>query len=49
MYQNLLALHSIDATHQEVISVEDIYAVTELMDCLTKTTQEGTSLAHRIC
>ena len=35
MYQNLLALHSVDATHQEVISVEDIYAVTELMDSLT--------------
>ena len=29
MYQNLFALHSVDATHREVISVEDIYAVTE--------------------
>ena len=28
MYQNLLALHSVDSSHQEVVSVEDIYAVT---------------------
>ena len=48
MYQKLFALHSVDATHQEVISVKDIYAVTGLMDSLTVKNQ-GTSLAHRIC
>ena len=29
MYQNLLALHSVDAAHQEVVSVEDIFAITD--------------------
>ena len=32
MYQNLLALHVVDESHQASISVEDIYEVTE---CLT--------------
>ena len=32
MYQNLLALHSVDAAHQEVVSVEDIFAITDSMD-----------------
>ena len=35
MYQNLLALHSVDSSHQEVVSVEDIYAVTESLDSLS--------------
>ena len=35
MYQNLLALHSVDASHQEVIPVEDIYAMTNSMDSLS--------------
>ena len=35
MYQNLLALHSVDASHQEVIPVEDIYAITNSMDSLS--------------
>ena len=29
MYQNLLALHSVDACNQEVISVEDINEITD--------------------
>ena len=37
MYQKLFALHSIDATHQEVISVKDIYVVTGLMDSQLRT------------
>ena len=47
-YQKLFALHFVDATDQDVISVKDIYAVTGLMDSLTVKNQ-GTSLAHRIC
>ena len=35
IYQNLLALHSMDASHQEVIPVEDIYAITNSMDSLS--------------
>ena len=35
MYQNLLALHSVDASHQEVISMEDIYTITNSMDSLS--------------
>ena len=35
MYQNLLALYSVDASHQEVIPVEDIYAITNSMDSLS--------------
>ena len=35
MYQNLLALHSVDASHQEVISVEDIYTITDSMVSLS--------------
>ena len=34
MYQNLLALHSVDACNQEIISVEDIYAITYSMESL---------------
>ena len=32
MYQNLLALHSVDNSNQEVISVEDIYEITDSLD-----------------
>ena len=32
MYQNLPALHSIDAAHQEVVSIKDIFAITDSMD-----------------
>ena len=35
MYQNLLALHSVDACNQEVISVEDIYEITDPLDSLS--------------
>ena len=35
MYQNLLALHSVDASNQEVITVDDIYAITDAMDSLS--------------
>ena len=35
MYQNLLALHSVDACNQEIISVEDIYAITDSMESLS--------------
>ena len=35
MYQNLLALHSVDACNQEVISVEDIYEITDSLDSLS--------------
>ena len=35
MYQNLLALHSVDASNQEVITVDDIYAITDSMDTLS--------------
>ena len=35
MYQNLLALHSVDASNQEVITDEDIYAITDTMDSIT--------------
>ena len=32
MYENLLALHSVDQCSQEVITVEDIYEATDLLD-----------------
>jgi hypothetical protein len=32
MYQNLLALHSVDNSNQEVIAVEDIYVLTDSLD-----------------
>ena len=35
MYQNLLALHSVDACNQGVISVEDIYEITDSLDSLS--------------
>jgi len=35
MYQNLLALHSVDACNQEVISVEDINEITDSLDSLS--------------
>ena len=35
MYQNLLALHSVNACNQEVISVEDIYEITDSLDSLS--------------
>merc|ERR1712237_216279 len=35
MYQTLLALHSVDACNQEVISVEDIYEITDSLDSLS--------------
>ena len=35
MYQNLLALHSVDACNQGVISVEDIYEITNSLDSLS--------------
>lgn len=34
MYQNLLALHAVDPTNQESISVEDIYEVTDALASL---------------
>ena len=35
MYQNLLALHSVVACNQEVISVEDIHEITDSLDWLS--------------
>ena len=35
MFQNLLALHSVDASNQEIISVEDIYAITDSLQLLS--------------
>ena len=35
MYQNLLGLHAADASNQEVITIDDIYAITDSMDSLT--------------
>ena len=32
MYENLLALHSVDQFNQEVITVEDVYEATDLLD-----------------
>ena len=32
MYENLLALHSVDQCNQEVITVEDVYEATDLLD-----------------
>ena len=34
MYQNLLALHAVDTANQEIISVEDIYEVTNVLASL---------------
>ena len=34
MYQNLLALHAVDTANQEIISVEDIYEVTDVLASL---------------
>ena len=35
MYQNLVELHSVDTSNQEVITVDDIYAITDAMDSLS--------------
>ena len=35
MYQNLLALHSVDTCNQEVISMEDIYVITDSLESLS--------------
>ena len=32
MYENLLALHSVDQFNQEVITVEDVFEATDLLD-----------------
>ena len=32
MYQNLVELHSVDTSNQEVITVDDTYAITDAMD-----------------
>ena len=32
MYENLLALNSVDQCNQEVITVEDVYEATDLLD-----------------
>ena len=34
MFQNLLALHAVDPAHQETISMEDIYDVTDTLATL---------------
>ena len=34
MYQNLLALHAVDPTNQESISIEDIYEATDTLASL---------------
>ena len=34
MFQNLMALHAVDPTNQEFISVEDIYEVTDVLASL---------------
>ena len=35
MFQNLLALHAVDSAHQETISMDDIYKVTDTLATLT--------------
>ena len=39
MYENLLALHSVDPCNQDIISVEDIYAITDSLDSLSVSKQ----------
>ena len=46
MYENLLALHSVDSCNQEVISVEDIYEITDCLDSLALRKKNGTSMTQ---
>ena len=40
MYQNLLQLHAVDKSNQEIISVEDIYEITETLSTITLENQK---------
>ena len=46
MYETLLALHSVDSCNQEVISVEDIYEITDCLDSLALRKKNGTSMTQ---
>jgi len=43
MYQNLLQLHAVDESNQEIISVEDIYEITDTLSSLNIGKQKGKS------
>ena len=43
MYQNLLQLHAVDESNQEIISVEDIYEITDTQSSLNIGKQKGKS------
>ena len=39
MYENLLALHSVDQCNQEFITVDDVYEATNMLDSPTAQSQ----------
>ena len=43
MYQNLLQLHAVDKSNQEIISVEDIYEITETLSTINHGRPKGKS------
>jgi len=43
MYQNLLQLHAVDKSNQEIISVEDIYEITETLSTINLEGPKGKS------
>ena len=43
MYQNLLQLHAVDKSNQEIISVEDIYEITETLSTINLGRPKGKS------
>ena len=40
MYENLLALHSVDQCNQEFITVDDVYEATNMLDSPTAQSQQ---------
>ena len=46
MYENLLALHSVDQFNQEVITVEDVYEATDLLDSPAAQSLREKNLQH---
>jgi len=49
MYQNLLQLHAVDKSNQEIISVEDIYEITETLSTINLGRPKGKSRNQAKC